>query len=253
LTYISQKKLGREELGPYLAAYLLDRRFHRSFLTEDAVDLALREIIQLARKSKTSQVIIETALISEFNYYLQKRGCYRMNPDQQKTAFNYWLEEEEDSPLKTVALRLASLRSSSANIERTFSKLKFIQSLPKTNLSIETMRDIARIRMNRRPSSSLDSDLMDQESIPDQVSDIVDLSWNDPPTLSTQSTSSFLSDICTQPVESTSELLRNFNSIINFDMQEDESTPDSPTREPDVFENEDIERLVAFSRLNRAA
>jgi len=217
------------------------------------VDLALRAIIQLARKSKISPVIIETAVIPEFNYHLRKRGRYRMNSDQQETVFIYRLEKKEDGPLKTVALRQASLRSSSANIERTFFKLKVIQSLPKTNLSIETMRDIARIRMNRRPSNFLDCDFMDQESIPDEVSDIVDLTWDDPAILSTQSTSSFLSDICAQSVESTSELSRNFNSIISFDMQDDESPPDCPTHEPEVFENADIDRLVAFSRQNRAA
>jgi len=63
LLYISEMKLGKEELGLYFAAYLLDRRFHRTCLTETAVDLALRSIIRVVKKSNITPGMIEAALI----------------------------------------------------------------------------------------------------------------------------------------------------------------------------------------------
>jgi len=55
-------------------------------------------------------------------------------------------------------MRFTRLESSSANSERAFSALKFIQRPLRTNYSITTMRDLARIRIKGNSDVMFDTE-----------------------------------------------------------------------------------------------
>jgi len=142
----------------YLAAYLLDRRFHRTYLTETAVDLALRSIIGVAKKSNITPGMIEAAIIPGFISYLSESGTYSRTPRDRDTASTYWSKKHAAGPLRCVAMRFARLKSASANIGRVFSALKSIQGPVRTNYSTTKMRDLARIRIKGNSDVMFDTE-----------------------------------------------------------------------------------------------
>lgn len=56
-------------------------------------------------------------------------------------------ERCDSGSLQRIACRFACLRGSSANIERIFSALKYVQGSWRMNLNTETMRDMVRLRL----------------------------------------------------------------------------------------------------------
>jgi len=258
LLYISESKLGRDEFGLYFASYLLDRRFHRTFLTEDSIDLALRCIIQIARKSNITAGTVEAALIPEFNSYLNKKGTYSEAPSNQTTAFSYWSTKHNASPLRCVSLRLASLRSSSANIERIFSKLRHAQTLPRTNLAITTMRDLVRMRINGRADAYDGEEDIDQPQTDDQ--DASSSLLSSPGSSSNENTSQTLVSSLGEQTEPNApldeagmRLLRQLESMVDFSFKSDDQGSLSPTLSADSIDESDVDRLVRAARENRGA
>jgi len=259
LLYISEKKLGEEEMGLYIAAYLMDRRFHRAYLTEDAIDLALGSIIRVAKTSKITPGMIEAALIPEFNSYLNKGGTYSKAPRDNDTAWGYWSRKHPASPLRSVAMRLACLKSSSANIERAFSTLKFIQGPVKTNYSVSTMRDIARIKININSDILIDAEDEEYQSESDEEALLETTS-----SVSTACSSQNISQVSLlafdnhsnidRPCQANREqMMRGFSAMFDFSLIGSEIGSSSPALSSDSLDETEVSRLVSEARRSRSA
>ena len=81
-------------------------------------------------------------------FFKQKYQFSRRQRANEK-ASSWWNDIHDSGHLKHCAIRLAHLKSSSANIERTFSTLRLIQSPSSTNLSMGRLIEIARIRIDK--------------------------------------------------------------------------------------------------------
>lgn len=153
LTYISINKLGEDEFGLFLAAYILDPRNKLNHMTEDAIDLALKSIIKIAEfKNKTSKRTIVTSLIPEFQSYCAFEGKYGKVTVEDTDVLDWWSKLHDCAALGEVACRIAGLRSSSSNIERTFSTLKLIQGYSRMNFALETLVNFGKIRFGQKES-----------------------------------------------------------------------------------------------------
>lgn len=148
LTYFSTKKLDSEEFGLCIAAYILDRRHNLDYITEDGIDLALGSVTLVAMKSDVSSETIEKSLVPEFNNYCLWKGKYGRPAKISETALDWWSSLRDRGSFEEVAIRIARLRSSSANIERTFSILKLVQGYSRTNFNIETLLNLAKVRVS---------------------------------------------------------------------------------------------------------
>lgn len=75
----------------------------------------------------------------------------RMPLDSEKVeetnALDYWNNKSDCGPSQQVAIQIALLKPSSANIERVFSTLKYIQSSWLYNLSNESLTMLARVKI----------------------------------------------------------------------------------------------------------
>lgn len=147
LTYFNVTKLGRAEFGLYIAAYILDPRFKLAYVTEEGVGLALEAITRIAVKSGIKLETVESCLADDFETY---------NHNVSKSAAEgnivgparWWNTRMIGVMLGRVAIRLANLKASSANIERTFSTVKYIQSGGRLNFDTSTLVDIARLKIS---------------------------------------------------------------------------------------------------------
>lgn len=144
LFYFNENKLGRDELGLYIAAYTLDRRYKLDFLTEDAIELAFEAISRISIKSGATVEQIQKSLFLEFNHYRTFEPPFTASNE---IPISWWSERASTSPLSCIGLRIANLKASSANIERTFSTLKYIQGDYRLNLGRETLLHSARIKI----------------------------------------------------------------------------------------------------------
>jgi hypothetical protein len=167
LLYFSVKKIGKEEFELLLASYLLDRRYKIDYLTTESIEMALSAILRIGVKCNLDLKRAKKALIPEFELYCSFESDYATDAANQG-ALEWWRRRSDSGRLQQVALRIARLRSSSANIERTFSALKYVQGSWRMNLSLETLRDLARLR------------LIDDEGIEDLVSGFEGLAVNEP-------------------------------------------------------------------------
>lgn len=147
LTYISTKKLSCEEFGLFLAAYVLDRRYNLDYITKDGIDLAFGAVILVAIKTDVTREKMEQSLLHEYNNYVLWKGKYGRPARKNETAIDWWSSLRDRGVFEEVAIRIARLRSSSANIERTFSILKLIQGHSRTNFNIETLVNLAKVRV----------------------------------------------------------------------------------------------------------
>ena len=252
-------KLGKEELGLYLAAYLLDRRFHRTYLTETAVDLALRSIIMVAKKSNITAGMIEAALIPEFNSYLSKSGTYSRTPRDRDTASTYWSKKHAASPLRCVAMRFARLKSSSANIERAFAALKFIQGPVRTNYSITTMRDLARIRIKENSDVMFDTekdeynDQSDDEDRSQRTTSSLAGSLSETSSQLWSSSFDYHSHASLSSEESRGRLIREFSDMFDFSLFNRETRSNSPALSCKTLDENEVDRLIHEARRIRNA
>ena len=250
LLYISEKKLGKEEMGLYSAAYLLDRRYHKAYLTEDAINLALGSIIRVARSSNITPEMIEAAVNPEFNSYLTRSGTYSRAPRDQETAWGYWSGKHPASPLRSVAMRFACLKSSSANIERAFSTLKFIQGPVKANYSVSTMRNIARIQININSDILVDTEENECHSESDEE-ELLETTSSVSTACSSQNISRVSSlsfdnhSYTSQPSQGNREqMLRYFSVMFDFSLTENDIGSSSPALSSDSLDETEVNRLV---------
>lgn len=144
LWHFSSKRIDKDELGLYLAAYVLDRRNKMNYITQDGLFLALEKMALIARLSAPIQRI-KSSLIDEFENYSNLREDYAAQ-DLDNNPVKWW-SKRPLSILMQVAIRLAHLKASSTNIERTFSSMKHIQGGSRMNLSLSSLVDIGRLKV----------------------------------------------------------------------------------------------------------
>lgn len=230
LDYYSIKKMGREEFGVLLAAYALDRRSRLHFLTEDAIDLVLETVLEIAAKTGLKKRLIDASLTDEFDSYCLGLDDYSETACDSENAVQWWTRQSNSGSLRRIAMRFAYLRASSANIERTFSTLKYIQGSNRLNLSLENMKNLASIKISN--SGDYDSRDMDDWAQPED---------------------DFNHDRTQRELllaQSTKESYDEFTRYICFSKLNQSSTVIRVAEE--VPDKNDIEQLVKRSRATRA-
>lgn len=151
LHYFSEKKFGRAELGLCLAAYALDRRYKLNYLTPDGIELVMETIGYLAVRSGATLDQVLATIKLEFEYYKNYRSEYKMTS---RKPIEWWSGKSFCGILSRVGLRLARLKASSANIERTFSSVKFIQGDHRLRLSGSSLLHLARLKISLKNETS---------------------------------------------------------------------------------------------------
>lgn len=146
--YFSPSKLGDFEYSLYIAAYFLDRRYKMDFVTKEGAELVMITLVKLATLCGFSSSIIETVLIDEYMAFCAQEGSFSRTADKDKSAIEWWQDQPDTGVLRKIGMRLANLKSSSANIERLFSIISGIQGKYKTNFSISTLTHIARVKLS---------------------------------------------------------------------------------------------------------
>lgn len=122
----------------YIAAYMLDPRYKRQFVTKDGYLHGIQALTDIAIGMNMS---IESCRAMFGVFEDNKLGQFDLEEGISCTdPLNYWREVSGVSILKIKAIRLMSLKSSSSNVERLFSVLKNIQSPVSNRLSIRTLR-----------------------------------------------------------------------------------------------------------------
>lgn len=144
--YISPKKLG-EEFGLILAAYSLDRRSKFDYVTTRGKELILKQLAKIGTKSGIDNHSIRVGLLEELPAFEEQRGRFSRRARPGESPLKWWSDVESSLVLKRIALRLGNLKSSSANIERTFSLMRLSQGHLRTNMDVRTLRDITRIKL----------------------------------------------------------------------------------------------------------
>lgn len=150
LGYFNELKLGSFEMGLLLACYSLDRRNKMDFLTDEGSTFILSILMKIARLCSFTDADISALLIPEFEMFCRQKGVLSSLPDNDESAKSWW-SRQPDGKLKTIALRLANLRASSANTERFLSLAKNFQGDNRTNYSTETLTDLVRSNVFLQP------------------------------------------------------------------------------------------------------
>lgn len=168
LWYFNTTRLSSPEFGLYLAAYILDPRFRADYVTPDGAYLALEAIVKVGVKTGiTMQVLQSTVIYQDFDNYRNFVDCY-LPVDMSQKAAAYWREKTNLSPLARIAIRLANLRATSANIERTFSTLSYIQGKNRTQLRKQTFAHMGRIKLTLKDMPD-DPDDFDEHDLEDET------------------------------------------------------------------------------------
>lgn len=92
---------------------------------------------------------ISVTLSKELEAFWYNEGPFRTQADSMETAETYWHRQPDIGVLKGLALRIVTLRSSSANVERLFSQMKTIQAPNRHRFSLDTLKHMARARVSR--------------------------------------------------------------------------------------------------------
>lgn len=163
LTFINVDKLGRDEFGLMLAAYYLDRRFKMNYITREGRIFIGKAILKIASKCGCSKDEISLQLPSELDSYRDQAPTFRLPVKSGQPAYDWWSNlANQRSCLKLCALRLATLKSSSANMERIFSVLKFVQGNNRARYHNSTLTSIARVKMSMTETNSkIDNEFQD--------------------------------------------------------------------------------------------
>lgn len=156
LSYFNVNKIGREEFGLYIAAYVLDPRFKLAYVTDSGVGLAFEAITRMAIKSGIALQTVKSCLADDFETYKQNicKDVKTVEPGP------WWANKMIGAILGPIGVRLAYLRASSANIERTFSTVKYIQSGSRLNFLPSTIIDLARLKIAYQEEQLIDDDEM---------------------------------------------------------------------------------------------
>lgn len=224
LTYICQNKLNNDEFGLLLAAYAIDPRSLLNFLTEDTIDLVLEILVKIALKSGCNMDTIKKLLLPEFEEYIL--GIETFSTVTVNSASEWWTERRDSGALRSIALRLANLKASSANIERTFSTLKYIQGSNRLNLSLELFIDIGRVKLS-----------LNNENSPKEI--------NQPET-STSYTPNCRPELLNQG------LLRNYQQFVKYiDFSKVNKSRPISSQQQQPVQPESISELLELSRRSR--
>lgn len=128
----------------------------REFITDEGLAHGLEGITDIALAMDMS-IDACRAMHKEFDMY--KEGAF--DPESDIVINNpgkFWRDITAVATLRTVAVRMMNLKSSSANVERLFSTLKNIQSPKRNRLSYELLEKLAKIKVFRASAKSLEDD-----------------------------------------------------------------------------------------------
>lgn len=148
LKYFNDKKLKHGELDLLVSAYAMDRRFKLDYLTDAAIEVVLKTLINLVEVTGYSMKDVGGSLVKEFSAYCNQEYPFGTIPSQDETASEWWSKISQSIILKPIAERLANLKSSSANIERTFSACRLTQGALRTRLSLENLQHLVRSKIS---------------------------------------------------------------------------------------------------------
>lgn len=112
----------------------------------------LETITNLALKFGNTIEFVECHLLPEFEDFIVKKEIFRASPEE--SAASWWVKRRDGGFLRTIATRVAHLKASSANIERTFSTLKYIQGPNRLRLALDRLVDIGRIKIKASNEST---------------------------------------------------------------------------------------------------
>jgi len=90
---------------------------------------------------------VEGQLADELVDYCNQEEVFRTPACIEADPLEWWKSKPDVGLLRKIALRIVGLRPSSANVERVFSLLKRIQAPSRTRLSLDSLLDIARVRL----------------------------------------------------------------------------------------------------------
>lgn len=159
LKHFNSSKLTEDGLGIMIAAYFLDKRNLMNYVTQCGCVLVLETLYNLARNMGYTIQQIGLSLDQELQAYINQDGSFSQKTSPDEAAEVWWQRQPDVGILKSLALRVVSLRSSSANVERLFSTMKVIQGTNRHRLALETFTRVARARISNRWSEDLDNDL----------------------------------------------------------------------------------------------
>lgn len=151
LKYFSVEKLGKAEYSILLAAYATDRRFNVDFLTKSGLAKVMVGLMFVANKDGYQRERVISELGDDYNRFTSQLDEFGRLPKLGENAAEWWSQAPKTQVLTRVALRLAHLRSSSANIERAFSKLKHLHSLSRFSMSVDTIEKCMAISFEKEP------------------------------------------------------------------------------------------------------
>lgn len=222
LWYFSPANAGgisKDELSLFIAAYILDHRFNQYYITTDGLDLGLVEIIKTAIRSGANVANLQLVMFEQLSNYTSRRETFGSSSPNEAPV-KYWLDRLGHGALPLVGLRLAHLKASSANIERTFSTIRYIQGSNRLNFSIENLINIARIKISTAKDCS-DEDLIDdlyldsggEQVISETLSQASVISDNSD-SISSLSTDSELENSWLEDVDSETRV--NYNGFIRY-------------------------------------
>lgn len=167
-----QSRYGIDDISLYLAAYLLDRRNKMAFITDGGILHALCAISRIAIKSSKANDIdpneMTTTIVNEFKCYKESRGEYasfdaQSQENDQKT---WWKNRLCCGTMARVGLKLAHLKSSSSNIERTFSSIKTIQGTSRLNMKADTLKKLSQLKVAGKDIlDEVDLERLDEEAL----------------------------------------------------------------------------------------
>lgn len=157
LAYFNSKRLGHN-LNLLLTAYHLDRRNKMDFITKSGSEKVLLTLTRLAQTLGYSKGQIENDLVDDFKNYTEQRGQLGSLSSDDQSPEEWWDAIAGCPTIKRIALRVVRLKASSANIERTFSAMKYIQGPNRHNFSLKTLKDMARIRTSDTTETLGDED-----------------------------------------------------------------------------------------------
>lgn len=154
--YFNTDKLTKDELPIMIVAYALDIRHSMNYLTGYRCGLAIRGPTHLAQRTGFLNQVLKTQLSDEFKQFERKSKSFSCDFEETESASNWWSEQRGLTVLRTLGLRLANLKSSSANIERIFSILKIIQGPVRTRFSIDTLQHLVRVKVSMLDSNDIE-------------------------------------------------------------------------------------------------
>lgn len=154
LHYFSDDNIGENEFDLIIAAYALDRRFKMDFMTNKAKVRAFNAIVRVAERTISLDKQLEDILLQEFKSMCDQTGSLSKLPKKGESALEWW-RKRDSMVLKQVAMRIVSLRSSTANLERLFSVVKLIQGSTRTRFDMKNLERIARIKLSMQNESCL--------------------------------------------------------------------------------------------------